>query len=72
MSLVGKESVQLSLFSTNRRDGRLMQVMDRINAEWGRGALHSAAEGVQKGWKMRWERMSPAYTTRWDQLPVVC
>ncbi|OGT87747.1 MAG: DNA polymerase V subunit UmuC [Gammaproteobacteria bacterium RIFOXYA12_FULL_61_12] len=68
MNLAGKETVQLSLFSTNRRDGRLMQVMDRINAEWGRGALHSAAEGLQKDWRMKRERMSPAYTTQWDQL----
>lgn len=62
---------QRDLFSTARDNTKLMQVMDRINATWGRGTLRSAAEGVHKDWKMKREKMSPGYTTRWDQLPVV-
>ncbi|MBH2008458.1 MAG: Y-family DNA polymerase [Xanthomonadaceae bacterium] len=61
---------QRDLFSTARDNTKLMQVMDRINATWGRGTLRSAAEGVHKDWKMKREQMSPGYTTRWDQLPV--
>jgi DNA polymerase V len=49
----------------------LMQVIDRANAQWGRGTLRLASEGVQKSWQMRRERMSPAYTTRWEDLPRV-
>lgn len=49
----------------------LMQVMDRANARWGRGTLRLAAEGVKKPWQMKRERMSPAYTTRWEDLPQV-
>ena len=41
-------TVQLNLFSKNRDNLRLMQVMDRINAVWGRDTLHSAATGVSK------------------------
>ena len=48
---------------------RLMQVMDHINAVWGRGTLRSAAEGVRKEWSMKREKKSPNYTTRWDELP---
>ena len=48
-----------------------MQVMDRINARWGRGTLRSAAEGVARSWRMKRERVSPGYTSRWDQLPKV-
>ncbi len=33
--------------------------------------LHSAAEGVQQGWRMKREKVSPGYTTHWDQLPLV-
>jgi DNA polymerase V len=62
---------QLTLFSRAKDNTRLMAVMDRINGIWGRGTLHSAAEGISKDWKMKRERMSPSYTTRWDQLPVV-
>ena len=63
--------VQLGLFSTRHDNTRLMHVMDQINGIWGRGTLHSAAEGIQKEWKMRRELKSPGYTTRWDQLPLV-
>ncbi|MBK7815020.1 MAG: Y-family DNA polymerase [Rhodocyclaceae bacterium] len=62
---------QMSLFSTARDNSRLMQVMDRINSIWGRGTLRSAAEGIEKGWKMKRERISPGYTTNWEQVPVV-
>ena len=49
----------------------LMQVIDRANAQWGRGTLRLASEGVHKAWQMRRERVSPAYTTRWEDLPGV-
>lgn len=70
MNLSNVEHVQLGLFTTSRDNTRLMQVMDRINTTWGRGTLHSAAEGIQKEWKMKREKKSPGYTTRWDETPV--
>ena len=70
MNFSDAHNVQLSLFSKNKDNIRLMQVMDRINGIWGRGTLHSAAEGVHKAWKVKREKKSPCYTTRWDQLPV--
>ena len=48
-----------------------MDVIDRANARWGRGTLKLAAEGVRKPWQMKRERVSPSYTTRWDELPRV-
>jgi DNA polymerase V len=71
MNLQDAGTVQRDLFSKAKDNTRLMQVMDRINSVWGRSTLHSAAEGVQKDWKMKREKKSPGYTTRWDQLPVV-
>lgn len=66
-------TAQRNLFSTARDNTRLMQVMDRINAVWGRGTLRSAAEGIEKSWKMKRERVSPGYTTCWGQVPAcVC
>ena len=46
-------------------------MLDRINARWGRGALRLAREGFEPPWALRQEQRSPAYTTRWDDLPVV-
>lgn len=70
LDLSAAGTVQLNLFSKARDNTRLMQVMDRINDVWGRGTLHSAAEGLQQAWRMKREKKSPDYTTRWDQLPV--
>ncbi len=61
---------QLDLFATARDNSRLMQVMDRINETWGRGTLRSAAEGIEQGWRMKRQQVSPGYTARWDQLPL--
>jgi DNA polymerase V len=30
-----------------------------------------AAEGFTKPWSMRREMLSPRYTTRWNELPLV-
>ena len=64
---------QASLFEEPEDDrGRqLMATLDVINQRWGRGTLRSAAEGMEKPWKMKQQRLSPGYTTDWAGLPVV-
>lgn len=69
MDLRDAGTVQADLFSGPHDNPALMQVMDRINATWGRGTLRCAAEGMHKGWAMKREKKSPNYTTRWDELP---
>jgi DNA polymerase V len=41
-----------------------------VAAIWGRGTLRSAAEGIEKNWKMKRERVSLGYTTNWAKVPV--
>ena len=48
----------------------LMQVVDRINRA-GRGTLWFAGQGIEKSWAMKREMLSPAYTTRFSDLPIV-
>lgn len=50
---------------------RLNDTMDKINRQWGRGTLRLASAGFNHGWKMRQNRVSPCWTTRWKDLPVV-
>ena len=50
------------------RRAKVMAVMDRVNAEYGRGTLRLASEGLQRGWAMRQEQRSPRWTTHWDEL----
>ncbi|MDN3506724.1 MAG: Y-family DNA polymerase [Simkaniaceae bacterium] len=45
-----------------------MQVLDQINASYGKTTLQFAAEGIEKPWKMRREQTSSHFTTNWDQL----
>lgn len=49
---------------------RLNQALDRINRRFGRGSLASAGAGLEKPWSMKREQLTPAYTTRWDELMV--
>ncbi len=56
---------------TAERRRNLSGVVDRVNARLGKGALFYAAEGVGVTWGMRRALLSPCYTTRWSELPVV-
>ncbi|HHH1368281.1 TPA: translesion error-prone DNA polymerase V subunit UmuC [Yersinia enterocolitica] len=49
---------------------QLMMAIDRIN-KTGLGKVWFAGQGIDKGWKMKREMLSPAYTTRWGDLPKV-
>ena len=49
---------------------QLMSVLDTINQS-GAGKVFFAGQGTKKDWSMKREHLSPAYTTRWDQLPRV-
>lgn len=69
--LVPHSPYQTDLFASDpARQERLMATLDRINRDWGRDTLHFAAAGIAREWKMKQQRLSPRYTTRWDELPV--
>ncbi|MCB1821325.1 MAG: DUF4113 domain-containing protein [Candidatus Competibacteraceae bacterium] len=55
----------------DERTARRLAVLDHINARWGAGTLRLAREGFQQPWAMRQENWSLAYTTHWENLPVV-
>ncbi|KMN49749.1 DNA polymerase [Chromobacterium violaceum] len=68
---IGDERVQQSdLFAAppDPRRERLMATMDKINRDWGRGTLRTAAEQLTADWHMRQDLRSPCYSTRIDQL----
>jgi DNA polymerase V len=54
----------------SHRSDQLMKVIDRVNRS-GKGKLYFARQGGERQWAMRRDNLSPAYTTRWDQLPWV-
>lgn len=56
--------------STRSNSQQLMSVLDTINQS-GAGKVFFTGQGTKKDWSMKREYLSPAYTTRWDQLPRV-
>lgn len=71
--LVDQHIQQNDLFDVSDSDGskQLMQVVDSINRQHGRGTVFMAAAGVdQTRWKMRTDLKSPAYLSQWNQLSI--
>jgi len=66
--LEAKDNPQGELFAPPASDSRLSQTVDSINKRFGRGTLFSLSEGIERSWAMKRELMTPAYTTRWNQL----
>ena len=66
-----------------QRRAALMAALDRANGRYGKRAVVVASQGCPStlgrtraasgapAWEMRRERMSPRYTTRWDELVTV-
>nr|WP_252374487.1 DUF4113 domain-containing protein [Hydrogenophaga sp. 2FB] len=53
---------------------RLMEALDRVNDRYGRGTLQlgTGTLGAKpRKWTMKQERRTPAYTTKWEDMPVV-
>ncbi|QDI08760.1 DNA polymerase IV [Klebsiella electrica] len=62
---------QLNLFDDNaprKNSEKLMAVLDHLNAKNGRGSLYFAGQGIQAGWQMKRNMISPRYTTRYSDL----
>jgi len=47
----------------------LMGILDHINTT-GMGKVWFAGQGIDKGWKMKRDMLSPAYTTKWNEIPT--
>ncbi|MCF7918470.1 MAG: Y-family DNA polymerase [Candidatus Cloacimonetes bacterium] len=46
----------------------VMDCLDKVNKVWGPGTLAYAAAGINKGWQMKRQLLSPSYTSNWWQL----
>jgi DNA polymerase V len=72
LDLVQESEVQLELFhETDPRKQAVMEVVDTLNGKYGRHTVHVMPKRSDSDWMMRRENLSPAYTTRWSDLPVV-
>lgn len=71
MELVAEGGQQRELFGFSQQDSknhRLMGMIDKVNAKYGRGTVKTAAEGVRQDWQMRRVLKSPGYLHQWKDL----
>ena len=70
LSEAEKATPTLFAGTDDRRSCALMAAMDQLNADYGRGAVRFATTKMGKAWRMRVDRRSRSYTTRWQELPM--
>lgn len=70
--LVAQEGWQPGLWTPPERTGSepLMAALDAINRRFGSSTLQLASDGLERPWSMQRGMASPAYTSRWGELPV--
>lgn len=77
LELVPRGARQGGLFDApperDARRERLSQVLDAASQRWGRGTIAPGTAGLvgERVWHLRSHALSPSYTTRWSDLPVV-
>ena len=49
---------------------QLMKAIDRVTGRYGRGSIGLGLSPQGTRWRMRQERLSPRYTTRWNEIPT--
>jgi DNA polymerase V len=71
--IVPDSQVQLGLFDAVDRSRRadLMQSIDEINSKLGRDKVRLAVQGFDRRWRLKQERLSPCYTTRFTDFITV-
>ncbi|WP_415885224.1 Y-family DNA polymerase [Neptuniibacter sp. QD37_6] len=62
---------QPDIFTPSADQPELMRCLDQINSKYGRDTLHLARQGIQQHFKMKRELLSPRYTTRIEDIPVI-
>jgi DNA polymerase V len=70
--LIPDDHVQMNIFEAYNfnKSKKIMKAIDDINLSLGSRLVVFASEGTDKHWKMKFEKRSPCYTTRWEDIPV--
>ena len=70
LELSQADSAMPSLFDDRLKGSdHLMKAIDRVNGRYGRGSIGLGLSHLRARWRMRQERLSPRYTTRWGEIP---
>jgi len=62
---------QADMFSVSADKPRMMECLDAINKRYGVGTLSIGSEKLTQTWNMKRAFLSPHYTTRWSDIPII-
>lgn len=68
--IIPENEVQLSIWNKDKdlRFKDVMKLIDNINGKIGQGTIKFGSQGTERKWKMRQEKLSPGYTTKWSEI----
>ncbi|MDD5509064.1 MAG: DUF4113 domain-containing protein, partial [Bacteroidales bacterium] len=71
--IISQKTMQCTLWDDQNRERqeKITAAIDQINARMGKGKVRYAVQGTDRKWKMRQEKLSPRYTTDWEELLVI-
>ncbi|MFO7896134.1 MAG: Y-family DNA polymerase [Candidatus Cloacimonadales bacterium] len=72
--LMHETQAPLDFFAPTYLDDKrkdIMQCMDKVNQKMGNNLLTYAGVGSEQAWQMRRDKLSPRFTTCWQEIPVV-
>jgi DNA polymerase V len=72
-NLIPDNQRQIVLWDEKDREKskELMNTIDKINKKLGRDKIGYAIQGTLRPWKMRQEKLSPCYTTKWEDILTI-
>ena len=73
-NLIPTNQIQLNLFDDlNNRDKykKISTIFDKINNSMGKDKIRIAVQGFDRKWQMKQEQLSPAYTTRIEDILTI-
>lgn len=71
IDLTSEYFFQSDLFTPNIDNQKLMSSMDNINKIFGKGTIRLASEQQNTRWSMKRNFLSPRYTSRWRDIPII-
>jgi len=68
--IIKDDGVQENLFDNINRlkNKNIIKTVDKINSKMGRDMLRYVSVGYFKKWKLKQQKLSPCYTTRWSDV----
>ena len=67
----GTSQLALYQFNTRPEQPQLLQAIDAVNARYGQDTVRLGSATVREPWRAKSDQLSPAYTTRWSDVPTV-